>query len=313
MALAVGFYFGVRGLTAGSPATAVRHAADVLALEAQLGLDVEHGLQAALLHQESLTTLANWVYIWGHWPVIVATLVWLAMHHRPVFRQLRDAMLVSGLLGLCVYTTYPVAPPRLAGMDMVDTVAEQSGAYRVLQPPAFVNQYAAMPSLHVGWDLLVGLAVVAAAGTLAVRALGAAMPLLMAGAVVLTANHYVLDVVAGAALGLVGWGVARRLEARRAGAGALAGAPAHPAAASAATPLPSVPPQRPALTTRTSPASRSLSLPSTLPPTLATGRSTIAKFGSATGGSLSGATSKERVLGTVSKSTPSETEKVKAA
>ena len=214
--LGVAFYFGVRGQTAGSPETALRHAADVLAVEQALGLDIERGVQSAFIAQESLTTLANWIYIWGHWPVIVATLVWLAVHHRPVFRRLRDAMLVSGLLGLCVYTTYPVAPPRLTNMGMIDTIADQSGAYRVLQPPAFVNQYAAMPSLHVGWDLLVGLALIAAASTLAVRAVGAVMPVLMAAATILTANHYVLDVLAGAALGLLGWVVAARLERRRA-------------------------------------------------------------------------------------------------
>ena len=214
--LGVAFYFGVRGQTAGSPETALRHAADVLAVEQALGLDIERGVQSAFIAQESLTTLANWIYIWGHWPVIVATLVWLAVHHRPVFRRLRDAMLVSGLLGLCVYTTYPVAPPRLTNMGMIDTIADQSGAYRVLQPPAFVNQYAAMPSLHVGWDLLVGLALIAAASTLAVRAVGAVMPALMAAATILTANHYVLDVLAGAALGLLGWVVAARLERRRA-------------------------------------------------------------------------------------------------
>ena len=214
--LGVAFYFGVRGQTAGSPETALRHAADVLAVEQALGLDIERGVQSAFIAQESLTTLANWIYIWGHWPVIVATLVWLAVHHRPVFRRLRDAMLVSGLLGLCVYTTYPVAPPRLTNMGMIDTIADQSGAYRVLQPPAFVNQYAAMPSLHVGWDLLVGLALIAASSTLAVRAVGAVMPALMAAATILTANHYVLDVLAGAALGLLGWVVAARLERRRA-------------------------------------------------------------------------------------------------
>jgi len=212
----VAVYFGVRGQTAGSPETALRHAADVVAIEQALGLDVERGLQSGLIHQESLTTFANWIYVWGHWPAIVITFIWLAVRVRPVFRRLRDAMLVSGLMGLCVYITYPVAPPRLANMGMVDTVAEQSGAYRVLQPPALVNQYAAMPSLHVGWDLLVGLAVLAAAGSWAVRAVGAAMPLLMAVATVLTANHYVLDVLVGAGFGLVGWVVAGRLERRRA-------------------------------------------------------------------------------------------------
>jgi membrane-associated phospholipid phosphatase len=124
-------------------------------------------------------------------------------------------MVASGLMGLCVYTTYPVAPPRLAGLGFVDTISEQSSSYRVLQPPAFVNQYAAMPSLHVGWDLLVGLALVAAAGSVALRTVGRLMPVVMAAATVLTANHYVLDVLVGAAFGLAGWVVALWLERRR--------------------------------------------------------------------------------------------------
>jgi len=139
-----------------------------------------------------------------------------------VFLRLRNAMVASGLMGLCVYTTYPVAPPRLADMGLVDTITEQSSSYRVLQPPAFVNQYAAMPSLHVGWDLLVGLALVAAAGSLAVRTVGRLMPVVMAAATVLTANHYVLDVLVGALFGLAGWAVALRLERRRAARAAAA-------------------------------------------------------------------------------------------
>jgi membrane-associated phospholipid phosphatase len=97
----------------------------------------------------------------------------------------------------------------------VDTITEQSNSYRVLQPPAFVNQYAAMPSLHVGWDLCVGLALVAAAGTLTMRTIGRLMPVVMAAATVLTANHYLLDVIAGAAFGLAGWAIALQVEKRR--------------------------------------------------------------------------------------------------
>jgi membrane-associated phospholipid phosphatase len=208
-------YFGVRGLTAGSPEVARDHAHDVLALEKTLGLDVEAGVQALLVDVTPLTTLANWVYIWGHWPIIVGTFVWLALHDRRVFLRLRNAMIASGGLGLCVYTTYPVAPPRLAGRGFVDTVTEQSNSYRVLQPPAFVNQYAAMPSLHVGWDLCLGLALVAATATLTMRTIGRLMPVLMAAATVLTANHYVLDVIAGAAFGLAGWAIALQVEKRR--------------------------------------------------------------------------------------------------
>ena len=162
-----------------------------------------------------MQTFPNWVYIWGHWPAITLTMVWLALHHRRHFLRLRDAMLVSGAIGMAIFVSYPVAPPRLAGLGLVDTVTEQSHAYRVLQPPAFTNQYAAMPSLHSGWDLLVGMAIVGAASTLLLRLVGFALPVLMGLAVVATANHYLVDVIAGVALVLVAHVVALGLERRR--------------------------------------------------------------------------------------------------
>jgi membrane-associated phospholipid phosphatase len=214
--LGVACYFGVRGLTANRPQVARDHAQDVLRLESYLRLDVEKQSQTVLVQRDWLADVANWIYIWGHWPVISVVMLWLALHHREVFLRLRNAMLVSGALGLVVFICYPVAPPRLADLGLIDTVTERSHAYRVLQPPAFVNQFAAMPSLHVGWDLLVGLAVFAAARPLSIRLLGLLMPVLMATAVVLTGNHYLLDVVGGVLLTLVGHAVALRWEHRRA-------------------------------------------------------------------------------------------------
>jgi membrane-associated phospholipid phosphatase len=208
-------YFGIRGQTAGSHDVAVRHAHDIVEVQRRLGLDVERGLQDLVVPSDAMSTFFNWVYIWGHWPVIVATLLWLALRHRTIYYRLRNGMLVSGGLGLMVYTTYPVAPPRLAGLDLVDTVSERSSAYRYLQPPQFVNQYAAMPSLHVGWDLLVGLAILSAATGLWLKAIGALMPVLMVLATIATANHYVLDAVAGIAFALAGLAVALLLEQRR--------------------------------------------------------------------------------------------------
>jgi membrane-associated phospholipid phosphatase len=215
VALGVFVYFRVRGLTEGSVDAALDHARDVVAFEARLGIDIESSLQSWVAPSESLRTLANWIYIWGHWPVIILTMIWLAWHHRPQFYRLRDAMMVSGAVGMVVFATYPLAPPRLADLGLVDTVTHDSNAYRVLQPPAFTNQYAAMPSLHSGWDLLVGMAIVSAATTLWLRVIGFAMPVLMAFAVVATANHYLVDVIAGVALVLVGHVVALRLERRR--------------------------------------------------------------------------------------------------
>ncbi len=213
--LGVLVYFSVRGLTEGSAEAARANAHDLVALERALGLHVEGALQDLLAPSDSLRTVANWIYIWGHWPVIAATMVWLAVEHRHVFLRLRDGMLVSGAVGMVVFALHPVAPPRLLDLGMVDTVTEESRSYRVLQPPAFTNQYAAMPSLHSGWDLLVGIAIVTAASALWLRVVGFAMPVLMGFAVVATANHFVLDVVAGVALSLVGHAVALRLDRRR--------------------------------------------------------------------------------------------------
>jgi hypothetical protein len=105
-----------------------------------------------------------------------------------------------------------VAPPRLAGIRLVDKVTKQSHAYRVLQPPAFVNQYAAIPSLHVGWDLLVGIFVFKYSRRRVTRALGALTPVAMTTAVVLTANHFVIDAMLGALVALVGLGAAVALR-----------------------------------------------------------------------------------------------------
>jgi len=221
---AVLVYFSVRGLTVHDPGVAVAHGRDILAAERLLGLDQEAGLQSALLRWDVLTTLANWIYIYGHWPVIVPTLVWLAAQHHEEYLRLRDAMLASGAVGLVIFASYPVAPPRLLA-GFIDTVTERSHSYRVLQPTAFVNQYAAMPSLHAGWDLLVGLAIAAAAGHAWLRWVGRVLPVLMVVAVVVTANHYVLDVLAGIALSLAGLAVSRvRHRHPEPGADALTGA-----------------------------------------------------------------------------------------
>ncbi len=71
--------------------------------------------------------------------------------------------MISGAVGMVIFATCPVAPPRMVDAGLVDTVTEHSSAYRLLEPPALVNQYAAMPSLPAGWDLLVGIAIVSAA------------------------------------------------------------------------------------------------------------------------------------------------------
>jgi membrane-associated phospholipid phosphatase len=207
-------YFGGRGLTESDPAPAQENAGDLVAFERSLGIYWEPALQGLVEGSHALVTVANWIYIWGHWPVIAATLLWLVLRHPQQYRRTRNAMAVSGAIGMVVFVLYPVAPPRLVDLGLLDTVSMHSEAYRVLQPPAFTNLYAAMPSLHVGWNLLMGVAIATTARHWLPRVVGHALPWLMVAAVVLTANHYLVDVVAGAAVALTGLAVARWLESR---------------------------------------------------------------------------------------------------
>ena len=214
--LAALLYFGVRGLTESSESTAVANAGRVLHLEAILGIDIEASLQGFILDHRGIVTAANWMYIWGHWPVIGLTLVWLYRRHRDSYTLLRNAMFISGAIGLVIFMTFPVAPPRLMPTGFVDTVTELSNSYRVLQPPSLVNKFAAVPSLHVGWNLLVGILIFRTARSRAARLFALAGPALMASAVVLTANHYIVDAIAGSVVALTGLATAAALQRMRA-------------------------------------------------------------------------------------------------
>ncbi|MER5912997.1 phosphatase PAP2 family protein [Streptomyces sp. NPDC001982] len=207
-------YFGVRGLTDSSQARALHNAAWVEAAERGLHLGWESRLQSLVVDDHAITRILNWIYIFGHWPVIALTLIWLLSRHPELYARAAGAMLLSGAAGLVIFAAFPVAPPRLAGLGMSDTVTEQSHAYRVLQPPAFTNQYAAMPSLHVGWNLIMTMAILAATRKVWLRVLAVALTVSMDATVVLTANHYVIDALAGAALAHLGWHLTGRLQAR---------------------------------------------------------------------------------------------------
>ncbi len=205
-------YSLVRGATQGKPALAVRNAHRLLDVERFLGLAWERMLQDGVIRSRGATMLLNGIYIYGHWPMIAVTLGWLLTRHPAAFVRTRNAMLASGAVGLVFFITFPVAPPRLAELGLVDTVTAQSHAYRLLQPPTLTDQYAAMPSLHVGWNLLLALAIATTAERTWQRAAAMAMPVVMTAAVVLTANHYILDAAVGAALTGSAWLLTGRIR-----------------------------------------------------------------------------------------------------
>ena len=213
VAVAAVFYFLVRGITEGGEDRAIRHARSILRFERILGLDVEAGVQDVVLRWRPLVTAANWVYMWGHWPVIGVALLALYLRDRKNYVLLRNAMFLSGAVGLFIFALWPVSPPRLLpeGAGYVDTVTIWSDSYRILQPPALVNKYAAMPSFHVGWNLLVGFMIWKTFRNPAARVLAVAGPASMAAAVVATANHFVLDSVVGIAIALAGLAASYRV------------------------------------------------------------------------------------------------------
>lgn len=207
-------YFGIRHLSHSDPGAAQRHARWIMTAERHLGIHHETWLQGRILPYAPLVTFFDDVYIYGHWPVIAVALGWLLLRHPVEFRVARTAMMVSGAVALAVFAFFPVAPPRLADPSIVDTVTLHSNAYRILQPPALTDAYAAMPSLHCGWDLVVALCVAKVATRRLTKTAMYLLPATMVAAVIVTGNHYILDAVAGDLLALSGLTVARRFEHR---------------------------------------------------------------------------------------------------
>lgn len=214
--LAAYIYFFVRGLIHAREPEAMDNARWLVSQEKALGIFHELRFQEMILNRQWLVDLANAVYIYGHWPVVVGTLFWLFLKHRQMFPVYRTALLVSGAMGIVFFVLYPMAPPRLVGeLGFVNTVTLHSEAYRVLQPPSLTNQFAAIPSLHVGWNLLMGIAIVSFSTNRLLKVFGVSMPIAMYVATIVTANHYFLDGVLGSALALIGLGVAWKISRPR--------------------------------------------------------------------------------------------------
>jgi hypothetical protein len=199
LASALPLYYLVRGQAHERVPEAIRRGVEIISLEKSLGIFWEVELQSWVLSYEWALTLLNGFYLYGHLPVIGALAVWLYFWHRPQYLFMRNAFLLSGAIALVIYVNFPTAPPRLIpdyfGFGFVDTVVEQYKTGRPLTPSFFVNEYAAMPSMHFGWNLLVGLAMWMASRNVLVRAFAVLMPLAMFADIVLTANHYILDAV----------------------------------------------------------------------------------------------------------------------
>jgi hypothetical protein len=175
----------------------------VVALERGLHLPSELGLQHLLLNSESLVKAANVFYVTVHFPATVAFLVWMWLFRPRAYTWARSLLVSVTLVALVMHVTLPLAPPRmLAGSEFVDTMAVYGPSAYGQGTASVTNQYAAMPSLHAAWAMIIGLALVV---SLTARWRWAALlhPLVTVLVVVATANHYWLDVVAAGLLVVV--------------------------------------------------------------------------------------------------------------
>jgi hypothetical protein len=231
-------YRAVASLADSDPGAAFAHARDVIGLERTLHVFVEPQVQAWASGSHLLITIASWVYVNAQFTLMAAALAYVYFREHSSYRRLRDTLLVAMALAVACYAIFPTAPPRfLPEWGFVDTVSETTGLHLSHASSWFeglVNPYAAVPSMHIAFAVIVSSSLARLSRLRALRLLWRTYPFLIAFVVVATGNHYLLDTVLGALTALAArsavalrgrlrartWPIA---PARSAGAGAPAG------------------------------------------------------------------------------------------
>ncbi|MER5467169.1 phosphatase PAP2 family protein [Streptomyces sp. NPDC002685] len=167
-----------------------------------LHLPGEGAVQTTLLHSDALVHIANTYYAAVHFPATAAFLVWLYLRRPAHYVWARRVLALVTAAALVGHLTFPLAPPRLLGeAGLVDTGQVYGPTVYGAHPAtdAMANQFAAMPSLHFGWALMVAIGLIAATRS-RLRLLWLLHPLLTLVVIVGTANHYWLDAIVATAL-----------------------------------------------------------------------------------------------------------------
>lgn len=221
------FYDTVNNLAALRRQAAFDHAFEILRLERWLRLDPERALNAwAGAHRLAGVVFGDY-YDLLHFVITIGLVIWLWWRHPDIYRPLRNILVAINVIGFIVFWLYPLAPPRMlatAGFVDVVAVSHAVGSWTSGALASQANEFAAMPSLHMAWAVWCSLAVWRSTRALAGRLLALAYPVLTAVVVMATANHFLLDVIAGlittaaaavaAALAARAWQSRTRLTAR---------------------------------------------------------------------------------------------------
>ena len=224
LAVLYGLYELVRGFGGENWEAALAHTRDIIALEEQLSVYGERAVQEWTHTIPALPSTLGVLYVVLHFAATALALVWVHRTRRESFPLVRTSFIAATALALVGYVLYPAAPPRLAGAGFADTVTEHAGLNLSSDLlGSLYNPIAAVPSLHFGYALLVGVAVAVLAKNRAVRVAGALYPAAMLFIIVATGNHFLFDAAAGAVVTIAGWLVARRIVSTRRSASGFAG------------------------------------------------------------------------------------------
>jgi len=216
LAALYGLYEVFRGFADGTLELARRHTEQIVALERSAGIFWEREIQRFAEAVPSLPMLLGVAYIVLHFGATTVALVWVYRRHRLHFALVRTTLVLSTAIALAIYVAYPAAPPRLAALGFSDTVSTHAGVNLSSDLlGSLYNPFAAVPSLHFGYALLVGVVVSRLAGSRPWRLVGALYAPFVLFVIVATGNHFVLDAAAGGAVTTVGWLLARPLAAPR--------------------------------------------------------------------------------------------------
>jgi len=209
-------YEVVRGQGNATVDVAQKHTDWIVSLERHLHVFGERSVQQAAHAVPGLSPVLGIAYIVLHFLGTGVFLVWLFRKHRERFPLARNVLIAATGIALVFYVVFPVAPPRLAGLGFVDTVSKSAKvnlSSDVLG--SLYNPFAAVPSLHFGYALLVGLTLASVARRTFVRIIGWSYPAVMLFIIVGTGNHFFFDAAAGGLTIGAGYLLATGVGARR--------------------------------------------------------------------------------------------------
>ena len=210
-------YSTSRYVSVGDVSTATDHAHWVVDLQKSVGVNVESSVQAAL-DGTVLIWILNNLYLLAQMVVVPGTLIYLYRRNHEVYVKLRNTVLATWLIAMPIYAPFPVAPPRLAGIGMLDTITSGGGVRLDSSlTTSFYNPLAAVPSLHAGFALAVGVALAAHFRNPLAKLVSWAWAPTIGLAVVATGNHFFFDIAAGIVVTIAGYLVGNAVDRHFAG------------------------------------------------------------------------------------------------